>query len=475
MSPLGVNMRLIAAAALMLLPVLPAAEPGLVWGPCPDVGVPTPGLECTTIEVPLDYRRPNGEHIEIAVSRLPSTDPAKRRGVLLTNPGGPGFGGLTLPLDLVQLGLPASVREQYDVIGFDPRGNGYSTPVTCALPPELQVNNVPPYARDAADVGRQATRVREVAERCANSPTAELLPYINTANTARDMDRIRTALGEERISYFGLSYGTYLGGVYATLFPHRTDRWVLDSVAGRNGIDITASRRFSVGFEQRFPDFAAELAARHDVYGLGATVDEVTAKYFELAAELDVTPVAGIDGPLFRMVTFASLYLDARFPALAEVWQAVDQGTTPRAYLDVENILSAQLHVICNDSDWPESIHTYQRNVAIDRVRHPMFGAAGANIWACAFWPVDPVERPVRISTPNDGANILLVQNLRDPATPLVGAREMARALGHRARLVTVNEGGHGAYLFTANTCANTVVTDYLTTGVRPPAGFACA
>lgn len=479
---LGVVMRIVVTAALLLasvllaplVPGLPAAAaPGVTWGPCPDVGGPVPGLECTTIAVPLDYRHPTGKQIELAVSRLPSTNPAKRRGVLLTNPGGPGGPGLSLPVALVNLGLPASVRETYDVIGFDPRGIGYSTTVSCALPPELQVNNVPPYARDAADVRTQAAHARDVAGRCAASQDAGLLPYITTANTARDMDRIRVALGERRISYYGISYGTYLGAVYTSLFPGRGDRVVLDSSLGPRGLDITASRRFGLGFQLRFPDFAAWVAAREDTYHLGATPAAVTAKYFELAGRLDRTPVQGIDGPTFRVLTFSGLYSDADFPPVARIWQLLDQGVTTLAYPDIENILSAQLSVVCNDNDWPSSVRVYQRNVAVDRIRYPMFGAAAANIWACAFW-TDPVEPPVRIGTTNQGANILVVENLRDPATPLPGAVEMVAALGHRTRFVTVDQGGHGVYLFGSNACGDEVVTRYLADGVRPPAGFAC-
>jgi len=469
-------MRVVGVVLLLLVGLVPgvaAAEPGVVWGPCPELGGPAPGLECTTIAVPLDYRHPDGEQLQLAVSRLPSTNPARRRGVLLTNPGGPGGPGLGLPVTLAELGLPASVRETYDVIGFDPRGIGYSTPVSCEL---LEiVDNVPPYARDAADVLAQAARVRDIAGRCAQTPTARLQPYITTANTARDMDRIRVALGERTLSYYGVSYGTYLGAVYATLFPGRTDRVVLDSALGPRGLDITASRRFALGFQLRFPDFAACAAARNDVYGLGATPAEVTAKYFATAARLDQAPVAGVTGAAFRLGVFGSLYFDARFPLLAEAWRGLDQGgVSTLAYPDLENILSAQLAVVCNDNDWPESVRVYQHNVAVDRVRYPMFGAAAANIWTCAFWPTDPIEPPVRVGTHHGGANILVMENLRDPATPLPGARELTAALGRHTRLVTVDQGGHGVYLFGANTCANDVVTHYLTTGVRPPAGATC-
>jgi pimeloyl-ACP methyl ester carboxylesterase len=482
---LGAKAVAFVAAVVLALPVVvsspSSAEGGesLRWGQCPDLGTPVPGLECAVLAVPLDYRRPAGPAIEIAVSRLRSTDPAKRRGVLLTNPGGPGGPGLTLPVALVNAGVPGSVRESYDLIGFDPRGVGHSTPVTCDLPPERLTSNVPPYARTRAEVRQQAEVVRDTAHRCATSATAPLLPYITTANTARDMDRIRAALGERRMSYFGLSYGTYLGAVYATLFPDRTDRIVLDSTLGPGGLDVTASRRLALGFSDRFPDFAAWAADRDSTYGLGATPAAVTATYFELANRLDQAPVGGVDGKLFRLSTFGALYNDRNFPPLAQLWQAVktEAAPMPNALLAqqpvLQNLLSAQLHVICNDSDWPESIATYERNVEHDRIRLPMFGAAAANIWPCAFWPVNLIEPPVRI-TGRGPSDILMVQNLRDPATPLAGAREMRAALGHRARLVKVDNGGHGVYLGT-NTCANDAVTTFLTQGQRPPRDSFCA
>lgn len=284
------------------------------------------------------------------------------------------------------------------------------------------------------------------------------------------MDAIRRALDEQRISDYGLSYGSYLGAVYASLFPYRTDWVVLDSVAGPSGFDPTYSRRLARGFADRFPDFATWASARSDTYGLGDTPRQVTAKYFELAESLDREPVAGIDGPLFRLGTFNALYADASFPGLAEPWQAVDgalaapgSGQQPT----MENLFASQLHLVCNDTDWPESVQTYQRNVERDRVRYPMFGAAAANIWPCAFWPTDPLEPPVWI-TSRGPSNILMVNNQRDPATPLTGAREMRHALGQRARFVTVDQGGHGVFLFDDNACGNNTVTRFLVTGQRP-------
>lgn len=159
------------------------------WGKCPG-DVTGAGLERGTLQVPLDYRDPGGPTIEIAISRLASTNPDKRRGVLLTNSGGPGGTGLGFPADLRALGLPAEVRDSYDVIGMDPRGVGHSSPVTCDPPPEYW-SNIGQFALDAADVAARAEVVAEVAQKCGASPSASLLPHISTANTARDMDRVR--------------------------------------------------------------------------------------------------------------------------------------------------------------------------------------------------------------------------------------------------------------------------------------------
>ncbi|RZQ62339.1 alpha/beta hydrolase [Amycolatopsis suaedae] len=471
----------VLAAVLVAAPVpASAATPGtLRWGPCPE-DVTGAGLECATLDVPLDYRDPGGETIEIAVSRLPSANPGKRRGVLLTNSGGPGGPGLSFPADLKKVGLPQSVLDSYDVIGMDPRGVGHSTPVTCDLEPGQYFTNIPLYARNAADVAQRAEETAAVAGQCAASATARLLPHITTANTARDLDRVREALGESTTSYFGHSYGTYLGAVYATLFPHRADRILLDSATGPGGWDAEFARLFGRGMEDRFPDFARFAAARPE-YGLGRTPAQVRAKYFDIATRLDAKPSPeGVNGQLFRQLTFAKFYFDREFPALAAIWQALDTGKPmpPPAgarggQQPDDNYLASQLHVICNDSDWPESVRTYQLGVTIDRVRHPLFGGAAANITPCAAWPSEPVEPPVRI-TARGPSNVLITQNLRDPATPLAGARELRAALGERARMITADQGGHLGYLFLDNPCLDERATEFLVTGRRPPRDLAC-
>ncbi|WP_086674261.1 alpha/beta hydrolase [Amycolatopsis pretoriensis] len=448
----------------------------VTWGPCP-ADVAKPGLRCSTLDVPLDYRHPDGPKISVALSRLASAKPAQRRGVLLVNQGGPGLTGLGFPASLVEAGLPQPVRDAYDVIGFDPRGIGHSAPVTCDLTPKQTVESVnPPFPYRPADVTKAAEAAKTVAQQCLTSKTASALPFITTANTARDMDRIRVALGEPKLSYYGDSYGTYLGAVYTTLFPQRSDRIVLDSSLGPEGYDAEALRSQGLGFEIRFPDFAKLAAADPARYGLGATPAAVRAKYFELAERLDRVPAQGYDGTTFRTITAALLRADVALPALAKLWHQLDVGEPVAAAAGTDagsdNFAAGYLAVVCGDSRWPQAVATYQRTVAVDRVRYPMYGPYAANIRPCAFWP-SPVEPPVRI-TGRGPANVLMLQNLRDPATPMPGALRLRAAFGDRARLVTADQGGHVAYLNGSNQCGNDAVSDYLATGHRPAHDVFC-
>jgi pimeloyl-ACP methyl ester carboxylesterase len=470
----------LATTGLALGPAsLPAAahnvDTSMSWRPCPGVPEPTLGLECTTVPVPLDYAKPHGETIELAVSRLPGTRPSQRRGVLLLDIGGQGDSQAALPLTLVSLGLPASVRERYDLVEFDPRGIGRSTSVSCNLRPDQAATLIPPpYARNSADVEQRAAQAREIAGQCANSATGHMLPYITSTNVARDMDRIREALGEQKISYLGYSEGTHFGAIYAALFPNRTDRMVFDSVSGPGGLDAIGARRYGLGFEIRFPDFAKWAAKRNATYGLGATPQQVRTTFLKVVDRLDQQPVNGINGAALRALTFGLMFNDSTFPPLAEILRALGNGQPlpPLPPGPGGGDFSGMLHLACNEPGWPKDVQTYQDHVTQDRVRYPLFGPAAANVWPCAFWPAEP-EPPVDISKAGS-SNILLVNNLRDPGTVYVGALEMRQALGGRARLVTVDQGGHLSYLFGDNACADNIETTFLVDGTRPPVDWFC-
>ncbi|MEV6238101.1 alpha/beta hydrolase [Lentzea sp. NPDC051838] len=470
----------LAAALAMVVPGVSSAAPAneISWAACPS-DVAAPGVECGTLKVPLDYRNPQGRQTEVMISRLASKNPAKRKGILLTNPGGPSE-GLTFPAVLKFFGMPQSVLDAYDVIGMDPRGVGYSSPSTCGMTEEqMAAGSVPPYAVKPSDVRKRAEETKQIAEQCLRSSTKDALPYNTTANVARDLDSVRAALGEKKASFLGYSYGSYLGSVYATLFPKTAERVIIDSNLPATGWDVEGGRLMARGVEDTFPDFA-KWAAKHPEHGLGTSPELVRAKYFDIAGRLDVKPsVEGIDGRGFRMLTFGGLYGtgDAAFSKLAAQWKALDTGQPlpPQEIPEVPRVqalLAGRLNIICGDSEWPSSVRTYERNVALDRVRYPMFGAAAANVQPCAFWP-KPVEKQV---LPNDRGprNVLLVQNERDPATPLAGARTTRRAFGDRAAMLTVDQGGHGVYLIGKNKCANDFVTEYLLGGRLPVQDVQC-
>jgi pimeloyl-ACP methyl ester carboxylesterase len=464
MLPAAIVALAVTAATAGVSGAATSAEPpttaALPWTAC--VGKGLEGLECTTLKVPLDYAHPTGRTLDLAISRKASKDPAKRRGVLLLNPGGPGLAGLIAPN---QIKLSQPVLDTYDVIGFDPRGVGKSTPVTCDLTLEQQADaSNPPYPHNSQEVVASAEIAKTIAKQCTTSKTAGLLPYISTANTARDMDRIREALGAAKVSYYGVSYGTYLGAVFTTLFPQRTDRVILDSSLPPDGYTVSALRAQGYGFETRFPDFAQWVTV--NAKSLGTTPAAVKAKYFELAARLDKKPESGIDGTAFRATTSGLIRDNAVFPLLASIWVGLDTHTLPdEPAVDTgDNFQAAYLAVICGESQWPRSVVTYQANVAVDRVLAPMYGALAANVRACAYWP-SPSAPKVKI-TDAGPSNVLIMENLRDPATPMRGAQQMKSALGDRARMVTVDQGGHGVY-GAANKCANAAVDRFLTTGQR--------
>ena len=458
---LGLIGALMSVPPATAAPPAPAAAP-LEWAACPaDVVVPVqvqvPVL-CAKVPVPLDYRDPDGTQIELTISRIASTNPAKRRGVLLTNPGGPGGSGLAFPALLVSKGLPASVMDSYDLIGQDTRGVGHSSPARCGfVNGEPYWANVPPYAVDDAAVVRQAGIVEDVAERCAANDKDGRIKHLTTANMARDLDRIRIALGAEKASFYGASYGSALGAAYASMFPGTTDRVVVDSNVGDTHLDRAGLRRFALGVEQTFPDFAEWAAVRHGAYGLGRTPEQVRRTYFKIAEKLDKTPAAdGTDGTVFRFVTFTSLYSRLSYGDMARNWQRLlndSAAPAPKAAAAEPNpndiALTVFLSVTCNDVDWPEDLATYRRAVAQDRKRLPMFGAAAANIIPCAYWKYEPYEPPVEVS--RDGPPVLIMQNRQDPATPLAGGKLLRQKFGDRAKLVTVQSSGHGVYVLGDN------------------------
>ncbi|MDX2530519.1 alpha/beta hydrolase [Streptomyces europaeiscabiei] len=464
------------------------SSPTLTWRPCASPAGPA-GQECAELPVPLDHRDPDGPQLTLAVSRLRSEDSEARRGTLLVIPGGPGGSGVKR---LTQQGnaLRRELGDAYDIVSLDPRGTGGSTRASCGLPADdRHLVTLRSWPATDGDITENVARSRRTAKACATNGGA-VLRSLSTANEVRDIDRFRQALGEERLSAYGVSYGTYVGAVYAQKYPERTDRWVLDSNDDPNPRLVARGwlANMARGAEERFPDFAAWAAdPAQETKGLrlAERPDDVRPLFLSLAAELDRAPrtttTEGVPltGNRLRQSMQNALYDDDSFDELALLMrQAMDPKATPVLTPDVAGPMSdaeaaAVMAVVCNDVRWPASVGAHERAVADSRVRYPLTAGMPVNITPCSFWKNGQAEKPTRIT--DDGpSNILMIQHRRDPATPYSGALNLRAALGDRARLVTLESGGHGAYLGTGNACGDRTVTNFLLTGQRPERDTTC-
>ncbi|MEU5975901.1 alpha/beta hydrolase [Streptomyces sp. NPDC047315] len=470
-SALAVLTPAVAVAAPQSRPPSQAASPsGLAWQRC---GADTPAdFECTTVKVPLDYRAPGGKKIDVAVSRIRTADPAKRRGVLLFNPGGPGGPGLGMPPEFRDA-LPRSVLDRFDLVGFDPRGVGESTPLACGLSDEEKLWPRP-YVPGAFAV--DVARARGTADKCRAEHGADL-KHFTTRNTARDMDAIRAALGEPKLSYVGYSYGTYLGAVYAQLFPQRADRIVLDSAVDPALAWRETFRHWGPDAEKAFERWTRWAAGRHAQYGLGATPRAVSKTFWDLVAQADRTPVTvgsrKVSGVEIRDEMRPSVYEVRHASELVAMLKEAAAGKpVPDVPADPpmsDNEASLQFAIVCGDVSWPKDPRTYRKDALRDGARFPLYGDFASHINPCAFW-----DRPAeRVTVVDNRVPALIVQNEWDSQTPLATARGMQRAM-KGARMVTVDEGeGHGVYLF-GSACASDVTSEYLATGRLPAKDVTC-
>ncbi|MCX4982480.1 alpha/beta hydrolase [Streptomyces sp. NBC_00572] len=467
--------------------VAPASAAGLDWGVCDPAVKPLPGQQCAKLSVPLDYADPDGEQIQLAVSRIASTRPDVRRGTLMVIPGGPGSSGVQR-LGQKGAALAGEMGGAYDLVSFDPRGVGGSAKAHCGLA-EADRWMVTLRSWPGADgsIDDNVARSKRTAEACARTGGA-MLRGLTTANQVRDLERLRQALGERKLSAWAVSYGTYVAASYAEKFPGRTDRWVLDSSndpdpkrVARGWLEGT-----SRGVEDRFPDFAEW--ASHPDRGEGRLAqrpEDVRPLVLDLAARLDREPRPGttgvaLTGTMLLQALQQALYSDDFFPAFGRlVTDALDPDGSPVLPRELAGAMPDEaaaitVGVICNDVDWPrESVRGYRKAVAADRAAHPLTAGLSVNVTPCAYWKGGAVEKPVRI-TDRGPSNILMIQNLRDPSTPYSKGMGMRRALGDRARLVSVDHGGHGVYLGNGNACGDLAVTRFLKEGVRPAEDVLC-
>ncbi|GAA1279327.1 alpha/beta hydrolase [Sphaerisporangium rubeum] len=445
---------------------------GVSWGACP--GVKVAAVECAMVRVPLDHTRPDGPSLSLAINRVKgvASGTAAHLGVLLVNPGGPGASGITLAR-YVAAALPRDVAARYDVIGFDPRGVGQSEPaLSCVDYKKLfatpRLDQVP---RNTAAQGPLLAKAKEYAAACG-ARWGWLLPYMTTENSARDMDVIRRALGEEKISYLGYSYGTYLGAVYATLFPQRVKRLVLDSVVDPQGVWYDSNIAQDHAFDQRHRDFLAWVARHHDVYHLGRSEAKVSTAWYGMRAKLATKPAGGVIGPseLDDIFTVGG-YTDMVWPAFASAFASyVRDGRAlglVRAYqrhvdhdAAAENNYAVYLAVQCRDAEWPRDWSRWVTDTTEVNAKAPFM--AWANAWynaPCAFWP-QRGGTPVRVGHVAGLPPILLVQSRHDAATPFGGALRV-RDRFPTSRLVVEGGGNHGVSLG-ANACVDEHLAAYL-------------
>ena len=458
-------------------------QKALRWEPCEDLDpVGDETLECATLTVPMAHNgRGPGDPVRIALSRVPATGTAEH--TLLVNPGGPGSAGRRWA-SYTHLRMSPELREVYDVVAFDPRGVGASTPrITCDpehfTPP--RPDGVP------ADAGaEQALRAdaEEYARSCAQN-TGHLLDHMRTEDIAHDMDAIRAALDLERIDYLGYSYGSYLGTVYSALYPDRVRSLILDSVVDPDTPWYESNLRQSLALDRSARNFFGWVARHDAAYGLGTDADAVEEAYYTLRSELASEPVDGVVGPTeLESAVIVVAYSGASWPTVAAALsdRIIDgdpaalkklfdtYGEQPDA--DTDTGYGGYLAVQCTDAPWPKDWDTWHEDAEGVHAAAPFMG--WHNIWynaPCATWDAE-VEDWFQVG---DGAyehpayrgDALIVHATGDGATPVEGSYSLRDRLPGSA--LVVEEGGltHGVTL-TGNVCVDEIARDYLLEGTLP-------
>jgi pimeloyl-ACP methyl ester carboxylesterase len=441
------------------------ATTSLDWSAC------GPDIECTTLAAPLDHDDPgDGRTVQLALTRRPATDPDRRLGSVLVNPGGPGASGNQY---LARFDLPA-VAERFDLVSWDPRGVGDSTATGCDGPATArfrQVDSDPDSPTEQADLDAAA---EAVADACAAS-AAELLPHLTTIDTAEDLDLIRAALGDEQLTYVGFSYGTDIGQQYAERFPDRVRAMVLDGVVDP-AQDLAALLADQTDGIQRSLDHlfdACEQSASCAVREPRATLDR-------LAEQLETSPLpAGAGrtlGPAeLALATISATYDPSLGRSLLSALAAADGGNgQPLARLADSYTggasFSAYLSVFCTDSPHPDA-EGFRRLAQDLEQRSARIGAAAANeLLPCAYWPAPAGGARQRVRA--EGApTILVIGTTGDAATPYDNAEAVARHLAD-GRLVTYVGEGHTS--LGRSRCVQELVADYLVDLAVPPTDATC-
>jgi pimeloyl-ACP methyl ester carboxylesterase len=459
-------------------PIVPS-HAALHWHSCSGELAAYGVRDCTMLSVPLNYADPGGRHISLALDMVPATAPqSQQQGIMLVNPGGPGASGLPWA-PIIADGLSRGVAKDYDIVGFDPRGVGSSVPALSCDPgffSGVRPNYIP---ADAAAEQVLINRAKMYADDCEQR-FGWLRPYMTTEDVARDMDSIRAAFGVSKINYYAFSYGTYMGQVYATLFPSRVRRMVLDSTVDPTGVWYTDNVDQDYAFQERIEAFFAWVAKYDSTYHLGSTTAQVQADWYKARNQLLAHPVDGkIGADEFDDTFLQGGYLDEFWPGLAQALSSyLNSGKTTdmiAQYQGIgtqnENESAVYNAVQCSDVNWPRSWAYGTADTEMVYKKAPF--QAWDNAWvnaACAFWPVQGPAKPLQI-TGVGLPGILMLQGTLDPATPYAGAQD-AHKLLPSARMVVVEGGGnHGQSLEQpSNSCVQGYLNAYLASGALPEA-----
>ncbi|MFJ9040928.1 alpha/beta hydrolase [Streptomyces sp. NPDC102406] len=455
------------------------------------------GFECATLRAPLDYEKPSGGDIELAVSRKKATGPGKRLGSLLVNPGGPGGSAIGYLQSYAGIGYPKKIRAAYDMVAVDPRGVARSAPVTCLDGKQMDTytqTDVTPD--DAGERSKLSAAFDTFASGCETKDrtSRRILPHVSTVEAARDMDLVRAAVGDEKLNYVGASYGTFLGATYAGLYPERVGRLVLDGAMDPSLSARDMNRQQTAGFETAFTSFAKDCVARADCPLGTGTPDQAGKRLKSFFTKLDRTPIATGDPngrtlgeALATTGVIAAMYDEGAWPQLREaLTSAMKKGdgagllALSDSYYERDpdgtytNLMFANAAVNCLDQP-PSFTSAKEVEDALPSFEKasPVFGTGLA--WSslnCASWPVKATGEAHRI-TADGAAPILVVGTLRDPATPYPWAKALAGQLSS-GRLLTYDGDGHTAY-GRGSDCIDGAINTYLLTGTPPKDGKRCS
>ncbi|MGW1563508.1 alpha/beta hydrolase [Streptomyces sp. NPDC002144] len=475
----------------------------LDWKDCPapnaaegggDTPSPLPNggtWQCATMKAPLDWNKPKGDTIGIALIRAKTSGAANRRiGSLVFNFGGPGGSGVTT---LPAFGADyAKLRTRYDLVSFDPRGVGRSAPVECENDQQLDAY----FQQDATpdDAGERTEYLDNTKKfnAACEKHSKKVLPHVRTTDAARDMDLMRQILGDKKLYYFGISYGTELGGVYAHLFPGHVGRAVFDAVVDPTQNPEQASLGQAKGFQLALDNFAEDCTSKAEPCPVGDSAQDVKNRIATLLKNLDSKPIPGI---LPRQLTQSAatngiaqaLYSKDFWQYLTEGLEQAYQGDGQVLMLlsdsmngrnqngEYSNITAANISINCADEKPRYSPGYVEGKLPEFQAASPLFGDFLAwGMLSCTDWAVAGAADHPDVSAPG-AAPILVVGNTGDPATPYEGARRMVDALGKGVGVELTYKGqGHGAY-DSKNKCVQSAVNGYLLDGKVPPAGTVCS